>query len=74
MENINSANGGQQSFTFDAETLIKISKGAVIAGLGAGLIFLLQGVAGMDFGVYTPIAVALSSIAINAIREYIRGQ
>lgn len=50
--------------------LTKIGKGAIIAGLGAGVIALLQFVQGADFGMYTPAVVAIASILINAARVY----
>ena len=59
--------------SFDKVTLIKIGKGALIAGGGALAIYFLQAVVQMDFGTATPLIVALASIAINAIKEYKAG-
>lgn len=47
-----------------------ILKGAAIAAAGAVLAYATQYVSGADFGVYQPIAVAVLSIAANALRKY----
>jgi len=52
--------------------LIKLAKGAVIAGLGAMLAYMAEGLQGIDFGEWTPIAVAGFSVAVNAIRQTFR--
>jgi hypothetical protein len=64
----------QKSFSFDKETVIKIFKGASIAASGAVLTYLAQYVSSADFGVYTPVVVAVSSIIINAGKEFIKGK
>ena len=64
----------QKSFSFDKETVIKIFKGAAIAASGAVLTYLAQYVSSADFGVYTPVIVAVSSIIINAGKEFIKGK
>lgn len=64
----------QKSFSFDKETVIKIFKGAAIAASGAVLTYLAQYVSSADFGVYTPVVVAVSSIIINAGKEFIKGK
>ncbi len=51
---------------------LKVAKGALIAGGGAGLTYFLVGVGGLDFGSYTPMVAALASILINAIKEITR--
>ena len=56
--------------SFDKTTLIKIGKGALIAGGGALAVYLLQALSLMDFGQSTPIVVAFCSILINVIKEY----
>jgi hypothetical protein len=52
--------------------LIKLAKGAVIAGLGAGMAYFAEGLQGIDFGEWTPIVVALFSIGVNAVRQLFR--
>lgn len=64
----------QKAYSFDSETVEKILKGAIIAGFGALLTYILQAISGMDFGSYTPIVVALSGIAVNAVKEYVQGE
>lgn len=51
------------------EKLLKIGKGALIAGAGAVLTYLSQAVSGADFGLWTPIIVAALSVAVNAVRK-----
>lgn len=59
--------------SFDQETLKKIGRGALIAGGGALIVYLLETISVMDFGEATPMVVALASIIINAIKEYKKG-
>lgn len=59
---------------FDKATLIKIGKGALIAGGGALLVYVLQSLSSMDFGEMTPLITSLCAILINSIREYIKGE
>lgn len=59
-------------FTFTKENLIKIAKGAGIAIGGALLTYLATFISSTDFGVYTPLVVALGGILINAGREFIK--
>jgi len=63
-----------EKYTFDKETIIKILKGSLIAGGGALVIYLLQGVSELDFGAFTPAVVAIASIAINAVKEWMSGE
>ncbi len=57
----------------DKETIIKILKGAAIAGGGAVSVYLLQAVASLDLGELTAVVGAICSILINALREYHKG-
>ncbi|MCC6227535.1 MAG: hypothetical protein IT195_14170 [Microthrixaceae bacterium] len=50
------------------DTLLKNLKSLAIAGLGAGLTVVLQGVSGMDFGAWTPAVVAMSSVLVNFLK------
>lgn len=63
----------QEKFKFDKETLIKIAKGAGIALVGALLTYITEYLSGIDFGEYTPVVVGIWSIAVNAIREFLKG-
>lgn len=70
----NKTNMEQTKNAFDKATLGKIGRGALIAGGGALVVYLLQAVSVMDFGEATPIIVALCSIIINAAKEYKTGK
>jgi len=59
---------------FDKESLIKIGKGALIAGGAVALLYLLEGLAKLDFGEATPVVVGILSVLINAIREWRKGE
>lgn len=63
----------QNAYSFDRETVVKIGKGALIAGGGALAVYILQSLAGMDFGEATPLVVAVCGILINSVREYVKG-
>ena len=64
----------QESFAFDSVTLKKIGRGAIIAGLGAFAVYGLEAVMTMDFGEATPMIVALASILLNAVKEFVKGR
>ena len=66
-------NTDQIKNSFDYETLLKIGRGAAIAGGSAIAIYLLQWIVTVDLGQFTPAAVAIAGIVINAIREYRKG-
>lgn len=50
----------------------KILKGLLIAMLAAVLTYAEEIVPGLDFGTYTPIAVAINSALVNALRQYFK--
>ena len=52
------------------EDVQSVARGAIIAGVGALLTYLLEGLMKIDFGSATPAVVALLSIAINVVRKY----
>jgi hypothetical protein len=49
----------------------KILKGALIAALGLLATFLEQQIPGINFGKYAVYAVALNSIIVNALKQYV---
>ena len=51
--------------------LKKVGKGAAIAGAGALLTYLLGQLPNVDFGQYTPVAVAVLSTLINTLLKLI---
>lgn len=58
---------------FDKDSLIKILKGACIAGGAVILLYLLEGLIQLDFGSYTALVVGILSVLINSIKEYRKG-
>jgi hypothetical protein len=64
----------QEKYSFDSVTMKKIGTGALIAGAGAILTYISQNIAQVNYGIYTPMVVSLLSIAVNALREYIKGE
>lgn len=53
------------------EDIIKVLKGALIAGGGAALAYLTEYITGADFGEYTEIVVAGWAVVVNAARKFI---
>ena len=64
----------QVAYSFDKESLKKIGKGMAIAIGGAVITYLAETIPSIDFGVYTPLVVALSAILINSAKEYLAGK
>lgn len=58
-------------FSLNKSDLQKIGTGALIAISGALLTYLTKVIADIDFGVYTPVAVAIFSVLANAGRKFI---
>jgi hypothetical protein len=63
----------QRAYSFDKETLVKIAKGAGIAGGAAILTYLAEHLTELNFGAYTAIVVAVLSILINSGKEWLKG-
>jgi len=59
---------------FDIESLIKILKGAGIAGGAVAIIYILEAIPNLDFGAYSVLVVGICSVLINAVREYLKGK
>lgn len=51
--------------------LVKVGKGALIAGAGAVLTYLTSAITTLDFGEYTPLVVAGFGILVNFLRKLI---
>ncbi|MDA3815650.1 MAG: hypothetical protein PF549_04795 [Patescibacteria group bacterium] len=64
----------QKKNKFDQETLIKILKGAGIAGGGVASVYILEALSVMDFGNSSVLVAGLCAILINAIKEYMKGK
>lgn len=61
-------------FKIDREQLVKVGKGLLIAMAGAGLTYIEKEAANLDFGDFTPIAVAVNSVFVNFGRKFISKQ
>jgi hypothetical protein len=58
---------------FDRATLIKIGRGALIAGTATVALYLLDWVGTLDLDIFTPLVAAIVPIIVNAIKEYKNG-
>lgn len=61
-------------FSLNMEDLKKIGIGAMIAGAGALLVYFVDGIARLDFGIWSPAVTALASILVNIIRKWLGAQ
>jgi len=67
--------GEQTKNSFDSSTLVKITKGALIAGTGAAALYGLDYLGGVDF-TNTNVAALVAFMVpflINVIKEYLKG-
>lgn len=62
---------GLGMFQISGEDLKKIGIGAVIAGLGALLIYAIEGLGRLDFGIWTAAVTALAGILVNLVRKWL---
>lgn len=69
--NLNHMENTSTKFQLNKQDLQKIGTGALVAVGGALLTYLTQVVAQIDFGDFTPVAVAISSILVNVGRKFI---
>ena len=61
-----------KKYRLNRTDLTKIGKGAGIAAGGAALTYLLVVITEVDFGLQTPIIVAIGSILINAVLKLLK--
>ena len=61
-----------EKYKLNTEDLTKLGTGALIAGTGAVLTYLVQVIPNVDFGAYTPVAVAVFGILANLVRKFIQ--
>lgn len=66
--------GMQIKYKFDSVTLKKIGKSAGLLLLGAVATVLQEQVPNIDFGSWSPVALAVNTWVINTIGEFIKGQ
>jgi ABC-type antimicrobial peptide transport system permease subunit len=59
-------------YQLNKEDLTKLGIGALVAVGGALLTYIADTIPGIDFGVYTPVVVAVASILINAARKFLQ--
>ena len=62
---------GSKPLKLNKEDLIKILKGAIIAGLGVALTYLSASITDSDFGNYTALVTAAWSVVVNAVNRWI---
>lgn len=46
-------------------------KSLLIASVGAGITYALEGLSGVDFGIATPAVVAAASVLVNVVKTYL---
>lgn len=61
-------------FRFNRADILKILKGAGLAGLGAGATYALVELRDMDFGEWTPFVVMGISVLGNMLRKFVVGR
>ena len=64
----------QKRNKFDTESLIKISKGAGIAGGAVAILYVFEWLITCDFGQWTALIVGILSVVINVVREWRKGK
>lgn len=62
---------GSKAFSLNYDDIIKVSKGAALAGMGAAITYLAEWASGTDFGEWTPIVVAAAAVAVNLFRKWV---
>jgi hypothetical protein len=63
--------GGSPRWRLDKTDLIKVLKGAGIAAVGAGLVYVGTWATGYDFGNYTAAVSALAAVLVNVVRKVV---
>jgi len=58
-------------FSLNKEDIIKILKGAVIAGAGAAGVYGLEMIPSLNFGIWAPVVGAGCSVLANILRKWI---
>jgi len=67
---------GQEAYSFDRETVVKIGRGALIAVSGAAAIALLEylGTVEMSNPMLVSVVAWVVPVAVNTIKEWMRGK
>jgi len=63
-----------ERFALNKQDLTKIGTGAMIAGAGAIVTYLVEIIPNVDFGDYSPLVVALFSVLANSARKWLAGK
>ncbi len=56
--------------TLIREDLMKVGRGALLAGFGAAVVYFLDGVTGIDFGDWNVLVAAIIAVAGNLFRKW----
>lgn len=64
----------QKKFHFDKKTIKKTGKGALIAGTGAIVLYVLKFAGTLDVGQWTPIIAMGIPVLTNMVREWMKGE
>lgn len=62
-----------KAWELSREDLRSVAVGAAVAMSGAGLTYASQWASSVDFGEWTPLVVAVLSVAANALRKWAAG-
>ena len=62
---------GSPRFSLNLLELRKVGKGLLIALIGAALTYLSAYMSGADFGMYTPLVVAVWSVVTNFVQKFV---
>jgi len=60
-----------KQYSLIKQDLVKIGKGALIAGTGVACTYILENIGNINFGDWTPIAVGIISILTNTILKFV---
>lgn len=64
----------QVAYSFDKASLIKIGKGALIAGTGTAALYILNAIGTIDIGMFTPLIAGLVPFFVNLVKEWMKGK
>ncbi len=64
------ANGSPSGF-LNADELLKVGKGLLIAASGAAITYIASWVSDTDFGVWTPTVTAGAAVVVNFLRKWL---
>lgn len=56
-------------FNLPTDEWVSILKGALVAGAGVALTYVVQHVSASDFGAYGPVVVGVLSVVVNFLRK-----